>query len=66
MKHRCCVCKATTGPDTPGPGISDGYCRRHELEALEGAWLINQKESCELLELRLADSKRAQLRRENP
>ena len=52
MRHRCCVCRCTLGPDTTGAGTTDGYCRRHELETLERYGIANPEELAELKEMR--------------
>ena len=49
----CCVCHVRL-KSSPRGGTSHGYCRRHELEALDKAGLLTSYEADELGRLRRA------------
>lgn len=50
MKTICMICRVVLA-ECPGEGISHGYCRLHELEALVKANIATPEEEKELKDL---------------
>jgi len=55
MKHLCSICGCSTGPDTPGRGISHGLCREDYLGSVHLSSLANTSEIHEWFRLPFDD-----------